>query len=332
MVYREVSRARSGAIHLVDAVPPSWEGLAQVLLNDLMPYQGLIELDFWGYVVATLAMTHATIVSVTIFLHRHQAHRSLDLHPVASHFFRFWLWITTGMFTREWVAVHRKHHAACETERDPHSPQVHGIWRVLFNGVSLYRVAAREAETVRAYGAGTPNDWIEQRLYGAYRFAGIGFMLVLDILLFGLPGLVIYAIQMLWIPFWAAGVVNGVGHYWGYRNFETPDESRNLIPLGLLIGGEELHNNHHEHAYSAKFSNRWWEFDIGWFYIRLLESFRLATVKRTARPGRAGGTIANAPTPVGTQNNIAWRPGAVPEVAHSELRRSPGFVSGMRSD
>jgi stearoyl-CoA desaturase (delta-9 desaturase) len=255
-----------------------------------MPYHGLFELTFWGYVAATLAMTHATIVSVTVFLHRHQAHRSLSLHPVVSHVFRFWLWLTTGMFTREWVAVHRKHHATCETERDPHSPQVHGIWRVLFNGVSLYRVAARDIETVRTYGTGTPNDWLEQRLYGSYRFAGIGFMLVLDIVLFGLPGLVIYAIQMVWIPFWAAGVVNGAAHYWGYRNFETPDESRNLSPLGLLIGGEELHNNHHEHAYSAKFSNKWWEFDIGWFYIRLLETFGLATVKRTARPGRAAGT------------------------------------------
>jgi stearoyl-CoA desaturase (Delta-9 desaturase) len=270
-----------------------------------MTYHGLIDLSFWGYVAAALVMTHATIVSVTIFLHRHQAHRSLTLHPVVSHIFRFWLWISTGMVTREWVAVHRKHHATCETPRDPHSPQVYGIWRVLFDGVSLYRVAAREAATVRTYGAGTPNDWIEQRVYGAHRFVGIGLMLVLDVVLFGLPGLIIYAVQMLWIPFWAAGVINGVGHYWGYRNFETPDASRNLIAVGVLIGGEELHNNHHEHAYSAKFSNKWWEFDIGWFYIRLLESVGLATVKRTARPGRAAKTSG-------------WRPRGTTEPSNCE--------------
>jgi stearoyl-CoA desaturase (Delta-9 desaturase) len=289
------------------------------MLHDLMPYHGLVELSVWGYVAAALAMTHATIVSVTIFLHRHQTHRSLTLHPVVSHVFRFWLWISTGMVTREWVAVHRKHHATCETQRDPHSPQLYGIWRVLFNGVSLYRGAARDVVTVRAYGTGTPNDWIEQRVYGN-RFAGIGLMLALDIALFGLPGLIIYAVQMLWIPFWAAGVVNGVGHYWGYRNFETPDESRNIIPIGVLIGGEELHNNHHEHAYSAKFSSKWWEFDIGWLYIRLLESAGLATVKRTARPGRAAGTAADAQT-VDEMQNIGWRPRGATETANSERRR-----------
>lgn len=262
-----------------------------------MPFDGLITLNFWGYVAATLLMTHATIVSVTIFLHRHQAHRALTLHPAASHAFRFWLWITTGMFTREWVAVHRKHHATCETERDPHSPQVHGIWRVLFNGVSLYRLAAREAETVRAYGTGTPNDWLERRVYGAHRFVGIGLMLLVDIVLFGAPGLVIYAVQMVWIPFWAAGVVNGVGHYWGYRNFDTPDESRNIVPVGVLIGGEELHNNHHEHAYSAKFSSKRWELDIGWVYIRCLEFLGLATVKRTASTRRVPRTVSSLRRP-----------------------------------
>lgn len=259
--------------------------MAWVLLRQRVHYQGLIDLSLWGYVAAALVMTHVTIVSVTIFLHRHQAHRSLALHPVASHFFRFWLWITTGMFTREWVAVHRKHHAAVETDRDPHSPQIHGIWRVLFDGVSLYRATARDLEVVRTYGTGTPDDWMEQRVYGAYRFAGIGVMLVIDVLLFGWAGLLIYVVQMLWIPFWAAGVINGVGHYLGYRNFATPDASRNIVPVGLLIGGEELHNNHHGHAYSAKFSNRWWEFDIGWFYIRLLEFIGLATVKRIASTG-----------------------------------------------
>lgn len=248
-----------------------------------MHMEGLLDLTFWGYVAATLAMTHVTIASVSIYLHRHQTHRSLSLHPIASHFFRFWLWITTGMFTREWVAVHRKHHSTCEKEGDPHSPQIWGIRRVLFRGVGLYRDAARNRDTVQAYGLGTPDDWLERNVYGAHRFIGIATLLVIDLVLFGLPGLVIYAVQMLWIPFWAAGVINGIGHYWGYRSFDTPDASRNILPVGLLLGGEEFHNNHHAHAYSAKFSNKWWEFDISWIYIRVLESFGLAKVKRTAR-------------------------------------------------
>jgi stearoyl-CoA desaturase (Delta-9 desaturase) len=284
--------------------------VARILLEITMPFDGLIALTFWGYVAAALLMTHATIVSVTIFLHRHQAHRALTLHPAASHVFRFWLWITTGMFTREWVAVHRKHHATCETPRDPHSPQIYGIRRVLFDGVSLYRVAAREAETVRAYGTGTPNDWLERRVYGAHRFVGIGLMLFLDIVLFGTAGLIIYAVQMVWIPFWAAGVVNGVGHYWGYRNFDTPDESRNIVPVGVLIGGEELHNNHHEHAYSAKFSSKRWELDIGWVYIRCLESVGLATVKRTARARLVPRTTAAAQTSEVKQSICAQTRGA----------------------
>jgi stearoyl-CoA desaturase (delta-9 desaturase) len=245
-------------------------------------YDGLLDLSVWGYIGAALLLTHITIASVTIFLHRHQAHRALTLHPLISHFFRFWLWLTTGMVTKEWVAVHRKHHAKCETREDPHSPQQNGIWKVLFGGVGLYRAEAMNEETLNVYGRGAPDDWLEQNVYARHRFVGLGVMLVIDILLFGLPGLIVFGVQMLWIPLWAAGVINGVGHYWGYRNFETHDASRNIVPLGLLIGGEELHNNHHAYQYSARLSNKWWEFDIGWLYIRLLELMRLADVKRRA--------------------------------------------------
>jgi stearoyl-CoA desaturase (delta-9 desaturase) len=247
-----------------------------------MTLTGLWDLSIWGYVGVALALTHITIASVTIFLHRHQAHRALTLHPVVSHFFRFWLWITTGMVTREWVAVHRKHHARCETEADPHSPQVWGIWRVLFGGVGLYRAETHKTETLDSYGRGTPNDWLERHVYGRYRFLGLGVMFAINVILFGLPGLAIFAVQMAWIPFWAAGVINGVGHYWGYRNFETQDASRNIIPFGFLIGGEEFHNNHHAYAYSAKFANKWWELDVGWLYIRALQLVGLAGVKRVA--------------------------------------------------
>jgi stearoyl-CoA desaturase (delta-9 desaturase) len=247
-----------------------------------MALEGLLNLSIWQYVAVTLLLTHVTIASVTIFLHRHQAHRALTLHPVASHFFRFWLWLTTGMVTREWVAVHRKHHAKCETPGDPHSPQVYGIWRVLFRGVGLYRDAALDEEMVALYGRGTPDDWLERKIYSRRRFSGIFVMLAIDVVLFGLPGLVVWLVQMFWIPFWAAGVINGVGHYWGYRNFETQDASRNIIPFGVLVGGEEFHNNHHAYAYSAKLANKWWELDIGWVYIRLLEALHLASVKRTS--------------------------------------------------
>jgi stearoyl-CoA desaturase (delta-9 desaturase) len=248
-----------------------------------MTFGGVFNLSVWGYVGVALLLTHVTIASVTIFLHRHQAHRALDLHPIASHFFRFWLWLTTGMVTREWVAVHRKHHAKCETEADPHSPQIWGIWRVLFGGVGLYRKASADAETLEVYGRGTPDDWVERNLYSRFTLLGLGLMGAIDVALFGVvPGLAIWAAQLLWIPFWAAGVINGVGHYLGYRNFETQDASRNIVPLGILIGGEEFHNNHHAYCYSAKLGNKWWELDIGWVYIKLLESFGLATVKRIA--------------------------------------------------
>jgi len=243
---------------------------------------GLIDLSFWGYFWVTLGLTHVTIASVTIFLHRHQAHRALTLHPLISHFFRFWLWLTTGMITREWAAIHRKHHAKCEAEEDPHSPQQVGIATVLFAGARLYRREAANSETVETYGHGTPDDWLERSVYSKYRYTGIGAMLLIDILLFGLPGAAIWLVQMVWIPFWAAGVINGVGHFWGYRNFETQDASKNIVPWGILIGGEELHNNHHAYGVSARLSNKWWEFDIGWLYIRVLEALGLAQVRRVA--------------------------------------------------
>ena len=242
---------------------------------------GLFELPLWGYVVVALALTHVTIISVTVYLHRHQAHRGLDLHPAVAHFFRFWLWLTTGMVTREWVAVHRKHHARCETEEDPHSPQVAGINRVLWGGVGLYRREASKAETVAKYAHGTPDDWIERKLYSRYNGLGLVLMLGIDLLLFGVAGLAIWAVQMVWIPFWAAGVINGIGHYWGYRNYEPADASTNISPIGLIIAGEELHN-HHAFPSSAKFSSKPWEFDLGWGYIRLLERLGLARVKRVA--------------------------------------------------
>jgi stearoyl-CoA desaturase (delta-9 desaturase) len=247
-----------------------------------MAFSGLLDLSLWEYVVVTLLLTHVTIASVTIFLHRHQAHRALTLHPVVSHFFRLWLWLTTGMVTREWAAIHRKHHAKCELPEDPHSPQQRGIAMVLFGGAWLYRNEALNKETLETYGHGTPDDWIEHNVYSRYRYTGIGIMLLVDILLFGIAGLAIWAVQMVWIPFWAAGVINGIGHYWGYRNFETQDASRNIVPWGILIGGEELHNNHHAYGVSAKLSNKWWEIDIGWLYIRVLEVLGLASVRRTA--------------------------------------------------
>lgn len=243
-------------------------------------FSGFIDLPWWGYVVVALALTHVTIASVTIFLHRHQAHRALELHAIPSHFFRFWLWLTTGMVTREWAAIHRKHHAKCETDEDPHSPQVLGIGKVLLQGAELYRAESRNADTVRRYGHGTPDDWMERNIY-CRSAVGVGIMLVIDVLLFGPIGITIWAVQMLWIPIWAAGVINGVGHYFGYRNFDCADASTNIVPWGILIGGEELHNNHHSFATSAKLSAKWYEFDIGWMYIRILEMLGLAKVRKT---------------------------------------------------
>ncbi len=244
-------------------------------------FSGLFDLPWWGYVAVTLVMTHITIAAVTIFLHRHQAHRALDLHPIPSHFFRFWLWMTTGMVTKEWAAIHRKHHAKCEGPEDPHSPQQLGINRVLWGGVFLYVQESRNKDTMERYGHGTPDDWMENHIYTPGQKVGIVIMLLIDILCFGIwPGVLIWGIQMIWIPFWAAGVINGLGHYWGYRNFECVDASTNLVPWGILIGGEELHNNHHSFATSAKLSAKWYEFDIGWLYIRILETLGLAKVKK----------------------------------------------------
>ncbi|WP_414635689.1 DesA family fatty acid desaturase [Aromatoleum sp.] len=242
----------------------------------------LLDLPWWALVLVPLGLTHITIAAVTIFLHRHQAHRALSLHPIVSHFFRFWLWLTTGMVTKGWVAVHRKHHAKCETQEDPHSPRTFGIRTVLLRGAELYRVEATNAETLEKYGVGTPDDWLERHLYGKRPMLGIAILLVSELALFGPIGLTIWAVQMLWIPLLAAGVINGIGHYWGYRSFATRDASRNILPWGILIGGEELHNNHHAYSTSARLSNRWWEFDIGWAYIRSMEIVRLAKVHRVA--------------------------------------------------
>lgn len=247
-------------------------------------FHGILHLSFWGYVITILLLTHISIMAVTLFLHRSQAHRALDLHPVLAHFFRFWLWLCTGMITKNWVAIHRKHHAKVETSEDPHSPQQLGLPRLLFDGVGLYRLASKDRESVERYGHAVPDDWIERNVYVKHDKLGIKFFLpTLYFTLFGVvPGALMWGIQMLWIPFWAAGIINGVGHYWGYRNYETPapDASRNIIPWGILVGGEELHNNHHSFASSAKFSLKWWEFDIGWLYIRLFEMLGLAKVKR----------------------------------------------------
>ena len=242
---------------------------------------GTLDLAWWQIVLCTLAVTHITMISVTVFLHRHQAHRALDLHPIASHFFRFWLWLTTGQVTKEWTAIHRKHHAKCEQADDPHSPHVHGIKTVLFQGAELYRAESKNKETMARFGHGTPNDWLERNLYTRFSWVGVGLMLVIDLALFGAAGLSVWAVQMAWTPIMAAGIINGAAHFWGYRNFEAPDASTNISPWGILIAGEELHNNHHTYPTSAKLSVKPYEFDIGWMYIRLMQSLGLATVKKT---------------------------------------------------
>jgi len=242
---------------------------------------GLVSTSAWQVVLFTAVVTHLTIASVTIFLHRAQAHRALELHPIPSHFFRFWLWLTTGMVTKEWVAIHRKHHAKCETDEDPHSPQTRGIKTVFFTGSELYRAEAKNQETLAKYGHGTPDDWIERNLYTPFSWQGVGVMLIINLMLFGAIGLTVWAVQMLWIPITAAGIINGIGHWWGYRSFEAPDASTNISPWGVIIGGEELHNNHHTYPTSAKLSVKPYEFDIGWMYIRGLEMLGLAKVRKT---------------------------------------------------
>ena len=258
-------------------------------------FSGIYDLEWWQFALISLALTHVTIAAVTIFLHRHQAHRALELHPIASHFFRFWLWMTTGMVTKEWAAIHRKHHAKCETVDDPHSPQILGINRVLWGGVLLYVKESRIKDTIERYGHGTPDVWLEHNLYSKYQTLGLTIMGTINVSLFGIvPGLIILLTQIIWIPFWAAGVINGIGHYFGYRNFDCADASTNIVPWGILIGGEELHNNHHTYATSAKLSNKWYEFDIGWMYICMMQAFGLATVKKVAPTAKMAGAKAVA--------------------------------------
>ena len=244
---------------------------------------GFLDLPWWGNVLAGLVMVQITIAGVTLYLHRCQAHRALDMHPALSHFFRFWLWLTTGMITKEWAAIHRKHHAKCETEEDPHSPRIHGINKILWTGVVLYVKESYKKDVMERYGHSTPTDWIERNVYTPFNKWGIAIMAFIDVLLFGpLAGAIIWGAQMLWFPFWAAGVINGIGHYFGYRNFHTEDDSTNIVPWAAWIGGEELHNNHHAYPTSAKFSIRPYEFDLGWLYIRVLRSMGLVTVRKQA--------------------------------------------------
>jgi stearoyl-CoA desaturase (delta-9 desaturase) len=230
-------------------------------------------------ILSTLVMTHITIISVTLYLHRSQAHRGVEFHPILSHFMRAWLWLTTGMITKQWVAIHRKHHKDTDISGDPHSPHVYGIWNILFKGVRYYHLAGKNSKMIMNFGKGTPDDWIERNIYTPYPYLGIALMLIMDLVLFGWWGILVWSVQMIWIPFWAAGVINGLGHWWGYRNTNTDDRSTNIIPWGIIIGGEELHNNHHADPASAKLSHKWWEFDIGWMYLRIFEFLGLAKIK-----------------------------------------------------
>jgi len=259
----------------MDSLTLVWNALINLLAD------GLLGASWWQVLLFALVVTHITIASVTIFLHRAQAHRALELHAIPSHFFRLWLWLTTGMVTKEFVAIHRKHHAKCETEEDPHSPQTRGIKALLLTGVELYRAESKNQETMVKYGLGTPNDWIERNLYTRFSWQGVGVMLLIDVMMFGAIGITVWAVQMLWIPVMATGIINGIGHWWGYRNFEAPDASRNVSPWGIIIGGEELHNNHHTYPTSAKFSVKPYEFDVGWVYIRGMEFLGLAKVRTT---------------------------------------------------
>ena len=257
---------------------PDW-----VVLNAAIDWlaHGVWELAAWQIILATLALTHVTMISVTVFLHRHQAHRALDLHPIASHFFRLWLWLTTGQVTKEWAAIHRKHHAKCEQADDPHSPHIYGIKKVLTQGAELYRIESKNMETMARFGHGTPDDWIERNLYTRFSWQGVGLLMVINLTLFGAAGLAVWAVQMAWTPVFAAGIINGAAHFWGYRNFEAPDASTNISPWGIIIAGEELHNNHHTYPTSAKLSVKPYEFDIGWMYITIMQAVGLAKVKKT---------------------------------------------------
>jgi len=303
----------------------SWDWLLRVLSDGLWA-----QATWWQIVLFTLITTHITIAAVTIFLHRAQAHRALDLHAIPAHFFRFWLWLTTGMVTKEWVAIHRKHHAKCETEDDPHSPVTRGIRTVLLTGTELYRAEAANAETVAKFGHGTPNDWIERNLYGRFTMLGVAILIVVDLLLFGAIGATVWAVQMLWIPITAAGVINGIGHYWGYRNFEAPDASTNIVPWGVIIGGEELHNNHHTYPTSAKLSVKRFEFDIGWGYIRVLQMLGLATVRKTP-PKLALGTVRGEADSRTLEALIANRYEVMAQYAKQVRRVCAGELAKLRA-
>ena len=307
-----------------------------------MIFSGFLDLPWWGYVLVALGLTHVTIASVTIFLHRHQAHRALDLHPIASHFFRFWLWLTTGMVTKEWAAIHRKHHAKCETVEDPHSPQIYGINRVLWAGVFLYVKESHNRETLERYGHGTPDDWMERNVYTRHPVLGLTLMGAVDLALFGLvPGALIFLTQIVWIPFWAAGVINGIGHFFGYRNYGCADASTNIVPWGILIGGEELHNNHHAFASSAKLSAKWYEFDIGWMYIRIMEMLGLASVKKVApRPRfaapKAAADLDTLHAVIANRYDVLSRYAkSIKRTYHEELERlghwAPGDAKALKS-
>ena len=294
---------------------PDWSVLNAII--DWLAH-GAWNLSWWQMILFTLAMTHVTMISVTVYLHRHQAHRALDLHPIASHFFRLWLWATTGQVTKEWAAIHRKHHAKCEQADDPHSPQIYGIKKVLFQGAELYRKEQKNAETMSKYGNGTPSDWIERNLYTRFSWQGVGVMMIIDLALFGASGLAVWAMQMAWTPIMAAGIINGAGHYWGYRNFEAPDSSTNISPWGIIIAGEELHNNHHTYPTSAKLSVKPYEFDIGWMYIRLMEMAGLAKVKKTP-PKLAFGDIR----PVADEKTLE-------ALISNRYEIMAGYANGMR--
>ena len=296
---------------------PDWAFL-NTTLNWLA--EGLWRLSWWQMVIFTLVVTHITIASVTIYLHRHQAHRAMDLHPAVAHFFRFWLWLTTGQITKEWVAIHRKHHAKCETKDDPHSPHAHGIETVFWKGAELYRAESKNTDTLAKFGHGTPSDWVERNIYSRFTWHGVALMMIIDLALFGVAGLTVWAIQMAWIPITAAGIINGIGHYWGYRNFEAPDASTNITPWGILIGGEELHNNHHTYPTSAKFSVKKYEFDMGWAYISALQKLGLAKVKKTP-PKLQRGIFSDLATENTLEALIANRYEVMANYAH-ELRRA----------
>lgn len=243
---------------------------------------GLVHLSFWGYVIVTFLLVQVTMMAVTLYLHRDAAHRAVDLHPALRHFFRFWIWSTSGMITKEWVAVHRKHHAFSDQPGDPHSPVVMGLKKILLEGAEVYRESARDAETVEKYGRGTPDDWLERNVYARHRNLGIVLLVLTDLVVFGVPGIIILSVQLVSMPLMAAGVINGLGHAIGYRNFECDNAARNLVPWGLITGGEELHNNHHAFPSSARFSMRSWEFDIGWMWLTILSALGLAQVRKVA--------------------------------------------------